>query len=172
MEWCCAYCDLRQFQRAFIQIRLLTGGNHGTQCAPCLIGGAPCVARDSRSSLIPTNGANSGCLVVNPRKYFFTFAVNAMGGIPHPAGSEAQQPLMISFYGFGERRLTGAGGYSPYRPQPAGRDRYPISIVRASWASGEWPLFAEQIDVITASTRPQPAGRAYVSIFAGGAPGD
>ena len=31
------------------------------------------------------------------------------------------------------------------RLQPAGRDRYPISIVRVSWASGECPLFAEQI---------------------------
>ena len=48
------------------------------------------------------------------------------------------------------------------RPQPAGRDRYPISIVRASWASGEWPLFAEQIDVITASIRPQPVDHAFM----------
>lgn len=35
------------------------------------------------------------------------------------------------------------------RPQPAGRDCYRISIARASCASGEWLLFAEQIDVIS-----------------------
>ncbi len=45
------------------------------------------------------------------------------------------------------------------RPQPAGWDCHPISIVRASCGSVEWLLFAEQIDVITASTRPARAIR-------------
>jgi len=34
-------------------------------------------------------------------------------------------------------------------------------MVRASCASGEWLLFAEQIDVITASTRPQTVFRLF-----------
>jgi len=44
------------------------------------------------------------------------------------------------------------------RPQPAVRGCYPISMVWASCGSGEWLLFAEQIDVITASTQPTADG--------------
>ena len=43
---------------------------------------------------------------------------------------------------------------SPFRPQPAGRGCYLISMVQPSCGSGEWPLIAEQVDVITGSTRP------------------
>ena len=40
-------------------------------------------------------------------------------------------------------------------------------------ASGiEWPVFGDQVEFENFRTRPQPAGRGYVSIFAGGAPGD
>lgn len=45
-----------------------------------------------------------------------------------------------------------------FRPQPAVRGCYPISMVWASCGSGEWLLFAEQIDVITASTQPTADG--------------
>ena len=62
--------------------------------------------------------------------------------LAHATNRDWQRP-------FRSARLTGC-----CRPRPAGRGCYPISMVRTSCASGEWPLFAEQIDVITASTRP------------------
>jgi hypothetical protein len=39
------------------------------------------------------------------------------------------------------------------RPKPAGRGRYPISIVKASFDPFDCPVFGEQFDNITASLR-------------------
>jgi hypothetical protein len=40
------------------------------------------------------------------------------------------------------------------RPKPAGRDNYPISIVKTYRDPIGYPVFGEQIDVITESLRP------------------
>jgi len=40
------------------------------------------------------------------------------------------------------------------RPKPAGLGNYPISIVKASWGPVGCPVFGEQNDIITTSTRP------------------
>ena len=66
--------------------------------------------------------------------------------------SEAVRRSATKFSCFASTKLPFVKSGS--RPEPAGRECYPISIVRASWAPGEWPLFAEQIDLITASTQP------------------
>jgi hypothetical protein len=42
------------------------------------------------------------------------------------------------------------------RPLPAGRGRHPISIAEASSDPVQCPVFGEQIDIYTASTRPEP----------------
>ena len=56
----------------------------------------------------------------------------------------------------GERQLAGAGSYSPSRPQPAGRGYVSIFAGGAPGDRVEWPVFGEQIDDLTAATRPQP----------------
>ena len=50
----------------------------------------------------------------------------------------------------------------------------PVAVTSKFLVPGriEWLVFGDQLDRENFRTRPQPAGRGYVSIFAGGAPGD
>ena len=43
-------------------------------------------------------------------------------------------------------------------PKPAGQGNYPITIVQVSGDSAECQVFGKQIDIMTASLRPIPAG--------------
>ena len=57
------------------------------------------------------------------------------------------------------RPLWGEPANSHIRPQPAGQGYVSISAGGVLGDRIEWPVFGEQIDDLTASTRPQPAGR-------------
>ena len=70
------------------------------------------------------------------------------------------------------RPLWGEPANSHIRPKGDGQGGYPISIVKAYWDTGDRPVFGKQIDIQTASTRPQAAYRGYVSISAGRAPAE
>ena len=65
----------------------------------------------------------------------------------------ALQPLKIP--GLRELLLTGAGSYSPYRPQAVGRAYVSISTDGTHCDPVEWLVFGEHIDDLTAAVRPE-----------------